>query len=136
MLVDTSLIKKKWMTVMRIWFATVLVLLGTGSVHADYLTTNITESVDNRDYTLTITSAYGTPLPTIGTHSSYCWHSAITCQVDAVISANPFTYSCSGWTGTGSIPASGTTNNTGAVILSDINSSLTWLWHPTGWDSR
>ena len=117
---------------MRKRFATILVLLGIGSVQADYSITNITASVDNRDYTLTVASAYGTPLPAIGAHVSYCWHSVVTCQVDAVVSAYPFTFSCSGWTGTGSIPASGTTNNIGTVILSDINSSLTWLWHPTG----
>ncbi|MCK4563950.1 MAG: hypothetical protein KAU94_04695, partial [Verrucomicrobia bacterium] len=35
---------------------------------------------------------------------------------------------CTGWTGTGSVPASGATANTGAIVLNDPDSTITWNW--------
>ena len=86
----------------------------------------VTAPVDSRNYNLTVISAHGSPVPNIGTNL-YAWASTITCSVQSTISG--FTNSfCAGWTGTGSIPASGTTNTTGAIVLTNLNSTITWLW--------
>jgi hypothetical protein len=37
-------------------------------------------------------------------------------------------YLSTGWSGTGSVPASGITNHTGAIVLNDLTSSITWNW--------
>ncbi len=87
------------------------------------------KAVDARDYVLTVSSAQGSPVPTIGTHSSYCWKSVVTCSVDSVVA-----YTNTGWTGTGSVPMVGTTRNTGAITLSVTNSSIVWDWSFLGYE--
>ncbi len=84
--------------------------------------------LDARDYTLTVASAHGTPAPTTGTHSNYCWKSTVTCSVNSAVSENGINYTCTGWSGTGSITTSGTTNNTGAILLTNVASSIAWQW--------
>jgi hypothetical protein len=75
-------------------------------------------------YKLTVTSPYGSPSPTSG------WFDAGTSIQASVTSPAAGTivtqYACSGWTGTGSVPASGAVNAT----LFTINqpSSITWNW--------
>ncbi len=71
----------------------------------------------------------GEPIPSVGVHSNYCWMSAVTCSVDAVEG-----YTNTGWTGTGSVPLSGTSSNTGAIALSDLNSSINWNWEFVGYE--
>ncbi len=88
----------------------------------------ITIDLDSRDYTLTVLSEHGTPIPNIGTHSNYCWRSSVTCSVESAVSEDGMNYSCTGWSGTGSIPTSGSTNETGAIVLSNLNSSIVWNW--------
>ena len=75
-------------------------------------------------YYLTVSSTYGSPTPTSG------WFDAGT-QITASVtspSVGPTgtRYLCTGWTGTGSIPASGT----GTSVTFTINqpSSITWNW--------
>ena len=81
-------------------------------------------TVDFRDYTLTVASPLGTPVPSIGTRSDYCWRSTVSPSVNAVVGG----YTCTGWAGSGSIPATGTANATGAIALTDVVSSITWQW--------
>jgi hypothetical protein len=51
----------------------------------------------------------------------------ITASVDLLVAGNAGTrYVCTGWTGTGSVPTSGSTNLVQFVITQ--NSSITWLW--------
>ena len=95
----------------------------TGSAAAD---------LDTRDYTLAVASARGTPVPAVGTNS-YAWHSTVTCSVDSIVSAGGTNYSCTGWTGTGAIPATGTTNNTGVIMLASASSSIIWNWVPSSY---
>lgn len=84
---------------------------------------------DTRDYTLTVASAQGgNPVPSIGTHASYCWRSVVTCSVDAAVSAGGTNWTCTGWTGTGSVPATGATNDTGLLTLTNVASSIAWQW--------
>lgn len=73
-----------------------------------------TADLDFRDYTLAVASAHGgNPVPGIGTHSGYCWRSTVTASVDAVASDGGTNYACTGWTGTGAVPASGSATTTG-----------------------
>ncbi len=92
-------------------------------------------NVDARDYVLAVVSAHGTPVPGAGLHSNYCWRSSITCSVDAAVGEGGTNYTCAGWAGTGSIPLTGTTNNTGSVTLTNLNSSITWNWMADFWVS-
>jgi hypothetical protein len=75
-------------------------------------------------YYLTVTSSYGSPIPTSG------WFDAgtsIPASVASPISGPSSTrYVCTGWTGTGSVPSSGS----GISISFSINepSSITWNW--------
>lgn len=84
-------------------------------------------NVDSRNYTLTIASQYGTPMPSVGADSNYCWQSAVTCSVDRVFFEGGTNYACIGWTGSGSVPASGS-SNIYEVVLVDVDSSISWNW--------
>ncbi len=79
---------------------------------------------DTRDYTLAVASAQGgNPVPGIGTHTN-AWRATVTPSVDALAG----NYTCTGWTGTGSIPATGSTNTTGPITLTTVVSSIAWQW--------
>ncbi len=84
--------------------------------------------VDSRDYVLTVSSAHGSPTPAVGVHSNYCWQSAVICSVDSVVSESGTNYTSTGWSGIGSVPATGTTNTTDEIILTNLSSSITWNW--------
>jgi len=75
-------------------------------------------------YMLTVTSLYGSPTPISG------WFGAGTSILSSVSSplAGPIgtEYVCTGWAGTGSVPASGAATNIQFVI--DQPSSITWNW--------
>ncbi len=71
------------------------------------------------DRTLTISESYG-GTPTDGTHT-YSNNSSVT----ATAGARPG-YNIIGWTGTGSVPATGTGNSTNFTIAQ--NSTITWNW--------
>jgi hypothetical protein len=73
---------------------------------------------------LTVTSAYDTPTPTSG---SYTPGDGITVSVTPIVAGPTGTqYVCTGWTGTGSVPASGTATTVTFAITQD--SSITWNW--------
>ena len=84
-------------------------------------------SLDFRDYTLTVASAHATPTPAVGPHT-YAWHATVTCTVTDASS----THDPTGWTGTGSVPATGTALTTGALLLDEVGgstaSSIAWEW--------
>lgn len=76
---------------------------------------------------VTVASNYGSPDPAIGSHP-YAMNSAVTCSVSSVVADGGTNYICTGWTGTGSIPASGTSNSTESISLTHAASSITWNW--------
>jgi PKD repeat protein len=75
-------------------------------------------------YYLEVSSAYGSPSPTSGWYDA---GSSITASVNSPISGPTGTrYVCTGWTGTGSVPASGT--GTSVAFTLNAPSSITWNW--------
>jgi len=75
-------------------------------------------------YYLTVTSPYDSPTPTSGWFDD---GASITASVTSPWSGPAGTrYVCTGWTGTGSVPASGTT--TSVTFTINAPSSITWNW--------
>jgi formylglycine-generating enzyme required for sulfatase activity len=93
-------------------------------------TGSATAATDTRDYTLSVATAYGNPTPPVGSHT-YAWHATVTATVEAAVYAGGANHTCTGWTGSGSVPVTGTTNGTGAIILTEVASSLAWQWDIT-----
>jgi len=92
----------------------VLTVTSAGSIVGNYGT----------QYYLTVTSQYGTPSPLSG------WYDPGTPIIASVLSpvSGPAgtRYVCTGWTGTGSVPASGT--GTSVAFTINVPSSITWNW--------
>lgn len=76
---------------------------------------------------LTVNSAYGSPVPSLGSNV-YDTGSPVTCSVANVTIAG-IEYECTGWSGSGSVPSSGTTNK--AIFTLSEDSSITWKWRAT-----
>jgi PKD repeat protein len=75
-------------------------------------------------YYLEVSSAYGSPNPTSGWFDA---ESSITASVNSPVSGPTGTrYVCTWWTGTGSVPASGT--GTSVTFTLNAPSSITWNW--------
>lgn len=75
--------------------------------------------------TLTIASNHGTPTPGIGNLTT-----TVGAQIDATVDdvfTNGTQWHCSGWSGTGIAPATGTTNSTSLLIVHET-AQLTWNW--------
>jgi uncharacterized repeat protein (TIGR02543 family) len=100
----------------------------TGSANPTTVTTmtdNITETATwGHQYYLTVTSANGSPSPSSGWFNG---GSSVTASVASPVSAGTGTqYVCTGWSGTGSVPASGSQSALTFTINSP--SSITWNW--------
>ncbi|HOJ40049.1 MAG TPA: hypothetical protein PK644_06260, partial [bacterium] len=74
---------------------------------------------------LTVASAYGSPDPGVGSHS-YATGTSVTASVFSPVTAGNTRYVCTGWTGTGDVPASGTATSVTFTITQ--NSTITWNW--------
>jgi hypothetical protein len=75
-------------------------------------------------YYLTVTSPYNTPTPTSGWFDE---GATITASVTSPWAGTSGTrYVCTGWTGTGGVPASGTANS--VAFTMNAPSSITWNW--------
>jgi hypothetical protein len=84
---------------------------------------NITGNYKTQYY-LTVISAHDSPTPISGWFDS---GSTISASVTSPVSADSGTqYLCTGWTGTGSVPASGTTTSLNFTITQ--LSSISWNW--------
>ena len=76
--------------------------------------------------TLTVASAHGTPTPVVGTHI-YASGTSVTASVTSPVPGPAGTRQvCTGWAGTGAVPASGT--GTTVDIRMDQDSNITWQW--------
>ena len=79
---------------------------------------------------LVVASAQGTPTPAVGDH--LCDSDAeVTASVAAPDPDGGVRAVCTGWTGTGSVPASGIGDSVSFVITND--SSITWNWATGYW---
>ncbi len=77
-------------------------------------------------YKLTVVSAHGSPVPAVGVNNLPSG-TTINARVDAMVDTGEgVRYICKGWTGTGSVPREGTTNEVSFDL--NMNSTLTWLW--------
>jgi len=75
-------------------------------------------------------SPHGTPNPPPGTYQLNPG-TVITCSVESVVSAESSQYECAGWSGSGSVPATGNSN---AVVFTLLdNSTLDWNWKTNHW---
>ncbi|VGO22030.1 InlB B-repeat-containing protein [Pontiella sulfatireligans] len=81
------------------------------------------------DVALTVSSAHGSPTPSIGTESN-SWGTVVNCSVTNVDDGQT-QYECIGWTGTGSVPSSGTSN--AVEVTMTENSSIVWNWQTNYW---
>ena len=89
------------------------------------MTGGVTETASwEIQYYLAVTSANGSPFPLSGWYDS---ESSIAAFVATPVSGGSGTqYACTGWTGTGSVPASGITSAVTFVI--NAPSNITWNW--------
>jgi uncharacterized repeat protein (TIGR02543 family) len=78
----------------------------------------------------TIISEYGDPIPAVGTYHGY-HGTVLTNSVTARVSLGTTQHVCTGWTGTGSVPASGGGTNVSFTITAD--SSIVWHWATNYW---
>jgi hypothetical protein len=74
---------------------------------------------------LSVSSAHGSPNPSVGSHS-YSYGASVTCDVSSPVVEGGATWTCTGWTGTGSVPLSGSGTSTAFTITQ--YSSITWIW--------
>ena len=81
------------------------------------------------EVTLEVASALGNPIPTIGTHTNEK-NDEVTCSVSNVTTGTT-QHECIGWTGTGSVSISGTSNVVEVILTED--SSITWNWQTNFW---
>ncbi|MDA3924770.1 MAG: hypothetical protein PF904_08745 [Kiritimatiellae bacterium] len=80
---------------------------------------------------LTVDNGRGTATPADGTHTLSAG-SVIACSVSPTISdGSEMQYECIGWSGTGSVPTSGTSNSVEVTLTED--SSITWNWQTNYW---
>jgi hypothetical protein len=81
-------------------------------------------------YTLTVATPYGTALPAGVTTNAYGTN--LSCSVlDSPLTVGATQYACLGWTGSGSVPASGVGTNVSVTITNA--SAMTWLWMTNYW---
>jgi hypothetical protein len=78
---------------------------------------------------LTVGSPLGSPVPGVGSHSND-YGALVQCTVSNLLDGDS-QYACTGWVGTGSVPADGATNVVTVRLTED--SSITWLWQTNHW---
>ncbi len=80
---------------------------------------------------LDVSTSLGTASPAVGEHL-YDIGISMTCMVSSVVGSGTTREVCTGWTGTGSVPSSGSGNLAGPFSLND-DSSITWQWATEYW---
>jgi len=110
---------------------------GTGSVPTGGSTTSVTFTITQDSMItwnwqgsivqrqLTVSSAHDSPSPSNGVHL-YNYGSSVTCGVSSPVTEGSAVWSCTGWSGTGSVPSSGSGTSVTFTIMQ--TSSITWNW--------
>jgi|GEM_PF-6739127 len=83
---------------------------------------DLTIEDDTGDVALAISSAHGITVPSAGINF-YLPGTSITCSVPSSVTEQGINWRNMGWTGTGDILAAGSTNTTGSILLTNLNSS-------------
>jgi hypothetical protein len=88
-------------------------------------------AVNTNTYSLDVSSAYDMADPSVG-QQWYTYGTSLMCAITNSTAVFEDTQSwmtlvCTGWTGSGSVPAAGATTNTGSFSLRE-NSAITWHW--------
>ncbi len=78
-------------------------------------------------HTLAVASAHGQALPPAGVITNNHGASLACSITNSPLAAGTTQYVCAGWTGAGSVPATGSDTNTGVFTLTN-DSSITWRW--------
>lgn len=88
---------------------------------------SITATFGRNTRTLAVTSARGGAVPAVGTNT-YPYATLLSAAVtnSPVAGSVGTRYVCTGWSGTGSVPATG--SGTSATFTLTLNSAITWLW--------
>jgi len=115
--------------------------IGTGSVPSSGTGTSTGSFIITQDSTitwtwivtppvqrkLTVSSAHDTPVPDNGPNI-FSDGQSVTCSIsNPVVVDGGVSYTCTGWTGTGSVPSSGTGTSTGPFYITQ-DSTITWNW--------
>jgi hypothetical protein len=90
-------------------------------------TNNLTVFATPVQWDLFVTSDHDSPVPNVG-HNSYSSGSSVVCSVTSPVTEGNFVWTCTGYTGTGSVP-NGT--NTSVAFTITQNSTVTWNWNST-----
>ena len=90
----------------------------------------ISVRVSERKLPLRVESAEGAPFPGVGTIQC-SWGDPVSAAVSEPEPMDGVWFECTGWTGTGSVPASGGGTNVEFTI--EEPSSLTWTWRTNVW---
>jgi uncharacterized repeat protein (TIGR01451 family)/uncharacterized repeat protein (TIGR02543 family) len=97
-------------------------------------TSEFSSNVAAQDSTfeLVVVSPFGTPIPAVGTntYSEGTTTNAVVTDSPAINSTTQ--HVATGWTGTGDVPATGSTTNTGSFTITQ-HSSVTWTWKTQFW---
>jgi len=106
----------------------VAVVVGWGfNGHAIQRTNTVSAAVDTRDYVFVVESAYGSPVPPVGTNV-FSWRSAVLFGNDNYDLVSERTnHNNLGWLGTGSV-TDGAGWIGGPVTLTSLVSTVSWLW--------
>jgi hypothetical protein len=92
----------------------------------------ITANFTVDQHSLVVTTPYGKTFPAAATNW-YNWNSQVTAALtNSPIASGTTQYLCKGWIGSGSVPGSGTTTNTGPFTITN-NSTIAWLWMTNYW---
>jgi hypothetical protein len=82
-------------------------------------------SINAGSYSLNITSDYGSPSPGVGV-KVYDSGSSVNVSVTSPVTIGDTVWACTGWSGSGSVPSSGSGTSTSFTITQD--STITWHW--------
>jgi hypothetical protein len=75
--------------------------------------------------TLTVSSSHDSPVPSNGLHT-YTDGQSVTCSASTTVTEGSTVWTCTGWSGTGSVPSSGSGTSISFIITRD--STITWNW--------
>jgi hypothetical protein len=78
-------------------------------------------------YVLSVSSPHGNPVPAVGVYN-YNSGTSITASVPSSVTEGNTVWTCTGWTGTGSVSSG---NGTSTTFTINQDSSITWNWQGT-----